>query len=72
MKDINPSHLDEIIVEIKKMQDKIEEHVEWNFGRAPNETWFDELVQQRNDLLDVVKDQDFSSYRDLIDHLFGA
>jgi hypothetical protein len=72
MKDIEPDHLDIIVTEIKQLQDLIEDAVEWNFGRAPDEPWFDERVNQRNELLDVVKTQDFETYRNLVDELFGG
>lgn len=72
MKDINPSHLDEIISEIKKLQDKIEEHVDWNFGRAPNEIWFDTLVNERNELLKTLMQLDYRKYSNLCDELFGG
>jgi hypothetical protein len=72
MKDIHPDHLDSIITEIKRLQDLIEDVVEWNFGRAPNEPWFDTWVNKRNELLDVVKLLNFETYRNLVDELFGG
>ena len=72
MKDINPLHLDEIISEIKKLQDKIEDAVEWNFGRAPNEIWFDTLVNKRNTLLKTLMQLDYSKYSYICDELFGG
>jgi hypothetical protein len=72
MKDSHSDNLDIIVTEIKHLQDLIEAAVEWNFGRAPDEPWFDERVNRHNELLDVVKAQDFGTYRNLVDELFGG
>jgi hypothetical protein len=72
MKDIHPDHLDIIITEIKRLQDLIEDAVEWNFGRAPDEPWFDAWVNKRNELFHVLTDLDFEICRNLVTELFGV
>jgi hypothetical protein len=72
MKDLHDDHLFGILVEIKRLQDLIEDAVEWNFGRAPNEPWFHKCTADRNHLLDVLKEKDFETYRNLVDELFGG
>jgi hypothetical protein len=52
--------------EILKVHSKIQDAVNENFGYSPNEPWFDKLVQERNELMQVLRQEDHSSYEKLL------
>ena len=43
-------------LKLKFLQKEIDEEVEWNFGYSPSNARFDQLVEERNKLLDLCQD----------------
>jgi hypothetical protein len=37
------------------LEKKLDKHIEWNFGRCPNEAWFHVILDKRNELLDALR-----------------
>lgn len=42
---------------LDKLNAKIEESIEWNFGRCPNEDYFDLWLEERNELEKILEQE---------------
>jgi len=50
---------------LDKLNIKIDEAIEWNFGRCPNESYFDNWLEERNELEKILEKEKSADLKSL-------